>query len=89
MHRELPRPASCAPVRETQEIEGISLGVHPSRLIVGTTPKFHQAGLLRMKRQTVLREPLRQYLKNTFRVLLELKAQQAIIGMADLVRFPA
>ncbi len=70
MQRESPCPASATPVRETQEIKSSSLGLLPSRLVVGTTPEFHQSGLVRVKRQTILREPLWQNLKNTFRILL-------------------
>ena len=56
---ELPVPAGGSPVRQPQEVEGGGLGLQPFRLIMGTAPKFNQAGLLRMKHQPVLREPLR------------------------------
>src|SRR6266702_4156192 len=59
VHRELTMPASGTPVRKPQEVEGGGLGLQPLRLMMGMTPKFNQARLLRMKRQPVLREPLR------------------------------
>jgi hypothetical protein len=42
-----------------------------------------------MKRQTVLRKPLRQYFAYSLRILFELEAQQPIIGIADRERFPS
>src|SRR4249920_2119024 len=87
MHREFASPARSTPVRQTQEVERGGLGLRPFRLIVGTAAKLHQAGLLRMQRQTVLRKPLRQNFEYSLRILFVLEAQQPIIGIADLERF--
>src|ERR1700694_174265 len=86
LHREFACPASSSPVREAQEVESGGLHLRPFRLIVGTAAKFHQAGLLRMERQTVLRKPLRQNFEYPLRILFELEAQQTIVGIADLER---
>jgi len=42
-----------------------------------------------MKRQTVLRKPLRQNFEYSLRIFLVLEAQQTIIGIADLERLPS
>src|SRR5437773_1177199 len=89
MHCEFASPASSSPVREAQEVERGGLGLRPFRLIVGTAAKLHQASLLRMERQAVLRKPLRQNLEYSLRILFELEAQQPIIGIADRERLPS
>jgi hypothetical protein len=58
VHCEFPLPASGTPVRKAQEIESSGLRLQPFRLVMSMTPKFHQASLLWMKPQPVLRKPL-------------------------------
>jgi len=60
MYRELPAPAACANVRQTEKVEGAGfLLTLPFRAFLGVTPKFQQPRLLRVKRQTVFCESLR------------------------------
>ncbi len=58
VHCEFPIPASCTPVRKAQEIEGSGLRLQPFCLMMSVTPELHQASLLRMKPQPVLRKPV-------------------------------
>ena len=60
MHGELPSPAACANVRQTEKVEGAGfLLALLLRTLLGVTPKFQQPRLLRVKCQTVFCEPLR------------------------------
>ena len=60
MHCELPSPAACANVRQTEKVEGAGfLLALPLRTFLSVTPKFQQPRLLRVKCQTVFCEPLR------------------------------
>ena len=60
MHCELPSPAACANVRQTEKVEGAGfLLALLLRAFLGVAPKFQQPRLLRVKRQTVFCEPLR------------------------------
>ena len=60
MHCELPSPAACANVRQTEKVEGAGfLLALLLRAFLGVAPKFQQPRLLRVKRQTVSCETLR------------------------------
>ena len=56
---ELPLPAACADVRESEEIERGWFLALSLRIFLSIPPKFDQPCLLRVQRQTVLRKPLR------------------------------
>ena len=60
MHCELPSPAACANVRQTEKVKGAGfLLALLLRTLLSVTPKFQQPRLLRVKCQTVFCEPLR------------------------------
>ena len=60
LHGELPSTAARANVRQPEKVEGAGLLLPlPLRTFLCVAPKFHQPCLLRVKRQTVFREPLR------------------------------
>jgi hypothetical protein len=85
VHCEFPFSTACTDVREAEEIQSAGFLPLPLRICLCIPPKFHQSRLLRMDRQTVFRESLRQDLHHPFCVLLVLEAQHGIIGEADLV----
>ena len=74
--REFSPPTAVADMREAQKIESHRL---PFTLLLrldqDCPPKCDQPGLLRVKRQAVLREPLGQHRQNSLRILSILKAK--------------
>jgi hypothetical protein len=88
--RELPSPAACADVRETQEVECFrllpTLGLGSRQ---GFAPELDEPSFLRVEGQSVLGKPLGQYFLHFFGILAVLEAEDKIIGVSDQVGLPS
>ena len=88
--REVPPTASLADMREAQEVErGRFLPPFPFRSRQGFPPELNQSSLVRVKSQSVLREPLGQHLQDFLRLLPVLKTENEVIGKSHFVGFPS
>src|SRR6516165_10955781 len=76
-------------VGEAQQVEGVGPGARIAVVVErGRNPpvrpsKFNQPGLLRVKCQAVLRQPLRQYVEHSPCVPLVLEDDDSIVGIAN------